>query len=214
MQDRGNEMYKARRYRDAIGYYDKGIKLSPHPLLYSNSRATAYAELNSYNAALKDIELAIRCWHDRMEAVKTGEREEDRSMLTRVYKKKMRSRITVSSRHDRERRILELSSGDLPDARKGIEEKLAAIEDALRDRHLEEGLREIFERMKEDSKKRLEWARRMDDAKEETANGDRMFQEGNFYNKAEAADPKAERRDAYLLYSNRSACSIEMKRGR
>ena len=92
----------------------------------SPSRATAYTELSSYNAALKDMEEAIRCCHERMDG--TGEGE-DPSTLTRVYRKKIRYSITQSFIPLLKMcRILELSSKDSKDERKAVEQILSAVE--------------------------------------------------------------------------------------
>ena len=40
-------------------------------------------------------------------------------------------------------------------------------------------MKEELTQKKEETRRKLDWVRRLDDAKEETANGDRMFQEGN-----------------------------------
>lgn len=59
-----------------------------------------------------------------------------------------------------------------------------------------------------------------DRAKEDVANGDRMFQDGQyasavkFYDKAEQADPEGTLDGAYLLYANRSASLLQLERPR
>ena len=101
-----------------------------------------------------------------------------------------------------------------------LKEALKCLEDGAGSQPPEasEAQREVLQMAAAAVRDKLRVLAQDDVAKEECANGDRMFQDGQyeaavgFYDKAEAADPQGERSDAYLMFSNRAGCLLELKR--
>ena len=74
-KERGNEMFKGRRYGDAIEYYDKALELDATlaPLLLLN-RAVAHSEMGSYQLATADFDRAYASAQEALEAAKMSAR--------------------------------------------------------------------------------------------------------------------------------------------
>ena len=59
LKEKGNALFKQKRYEDAIAFYNKAIKLNPNvEVLYSN-RGTCRKCLKQYNDAIKDYKKAL-----------------------------------------------------------------------------------------------------------------------------------------------------------
>ena len=59
LKEKGNALFKQKRYEDAIGYYNKAIKLNPNQeVLYSN-KGTCEKCLKEYKEAIRDYEKAL-----------------------------------------------------------------------------------------------------------------------------------------------------------
>jgi stress-induced-phosphoprotein 1 len=122
----------------------------------------------------------------------------------------------------RKGRMLEKKAlkGPRPERARGLREALKCLQEAQKQQpeDTSEQQRGVLGKSIEAVQVRLTALQLDDEAKEELANGDRMFADGQhaaaikFYDKAERADPRGERADAYLMYSNRAGCLLELKR--
>lgn len=60
LKNKGNDLFKAKKFKEAIEYYTKAIKVKEdEAILYSN-RAICYLNLNKYFDAKEDCDLAIK----------------------------------------------------------------------------------------------------------------------------------------------------------
>lgn len=57
--DKGDQYYNSKQYRQAITCYDQALELGSNSIAYHN-RASAYAKLKNYQAAIADFTLAIK----------------------------------------------------------------------------------------------------------------------------------------------------------
>lgn len=55
----GNELYKARKFEEALKAYDEAIALDPNELLYLNNKAAVYMEMGNYEACLAECNKAL-----------------------------------------------------------------------------------------------------------------------------------------------------------
>lgn len=228
---RGNEMFRGRRYGDAIEYYNKALQLDPAqaPLFLLN-RAVAYGERGSYMLAAADFEQALARALDELSAAKkaarvveadTGEEgaaaaaaaqavSEAADRICKVLAKKGRMLEKKALRGPRAERL------------RGLREALKCLHEAQKQQpdDTSEHQRSVLDGYVLSAEEKIKALQLDDEAKEELANGDRMFADGQhaaaikFYDKAERADPRGERADAYLMYSNRAGCLLELQRYR
>ncbi|KAG5492904.1 hypothetical protein JKF63_01484 [Porcisia hertigi] len=59
LKARGNEAYAAKRFEDAIVFYDRAIEMDTTNFVYYNNRAAAYHELKNYPKAIEDAQKSI-----------------------------------------------------------------------------------------------------------------------------------------------------------
>lgn len=55
----GNELYKARKFEEALKAYDEAIALDPNELLYINNKAAVYMEMGNYESCLAECNKAL-----------------------------------------------------------------------------------------------------------------------------------------------------------
>lgn len=55
----GNELYKARKFEEALKAYDEAIALDPNELLYLNNKAAVHMEMGDYTACLAECNKAL-----------------------------------------------------------------------------------------------------------------------------------------------------------
>jgi len=224
-KERGNEMFKGRRYGDAIEYYDKALELDATlaPLLLLN-RAVAHSEMGSYQLATADFDRALASAQEALEAAKMGARIVDECENEAAAAAVASAADQVCKVLTRKGRMLEKKAVKGPKAQRvrGLKDALKCLEEAWAQQPADtsEAQRGTLDDSIQLVRDRLHVLQQDDVAKEEIANGDRMFADGQhaaavkFYDRAEKADPKGERPDAYLMYSNRSGCLLELKRYR
>ena len=58
--NRGTNLLKAGRYREAIPHFDEAIRLNPRHAEAYNNRGNAYKNLGQYQRAIQDYDEAIR----------------------------------------------------------------------------------------------------------------------------------------------------------
>ncbi|CAG0923629.1 unnamed protein product [Notodromas monacha] len=59
-KEKGNMLFKARKFQEAVEAYSKGIELDQHNALLPANRAMAYLKLEKFAEAEKDCDLALR----------------------------------------------------------------------------------------------------------------------------------------------------------
>lgn len=55
----GNELYKSRKFEEALKAYDEAIALDPNEILYFNNKAAVYMEMGNYAACLAECNKAL-----------------------------------------------------------------------------------------------------------------------------------------------------------
>ena len=89
----GNELYKGKDFRGAIGRYTEAIEADPENAMYINNRAAAHLALGNWDAAIDDGRACVAC-NPRMykgwkrlatSLLKKGELAEARKAVTQAY---------------------------------------------------------------------------------------------------------------------------------
>ncbi|KAJ1493857.1 hypothetical protein T484DRAFT_1767072, partial [Baffinella frigidus] len=207
--DRGGEMFAARRYRDALEYYDKAAALDPSDPALLLKQAAAHFEMNATSLAFTFCD---RAGELAKAAGGVGGGMASVAVRTKGELWFRKGTLKTTSRDAAEMAFTE--------AGKCLRTVLA---DAGAPEEEREAARRGVERVDAEVSRR----KRMDDCKEETANGDRMFAGESpsplygqfasavaFYDKAVDADPDNASERPYLLFSSRGACSLQLKRYR
>ncbi|GFT94259.1 hypothetical protein NPIL_274991 [Nephila pilipes] len=58
-KDKGNELYKERKFEEALAQYDKAIELDPVEMTFLTNKAAVYFELKDYDTCIKECEKAV-----------------------------------------------------------------------------------------------------------------------------------------------------------
>lgn len=199
--DRGDEMFMARRFGDALEHFKKGATLDPEDPTLLLKQAHAHFEMNATALAF------AAC--DRAAEIALAQPGRESMASTALWKKGelwLRKATLRGTSYDTAEAALKCAAETM----RAAGNHPAAGEDQRAAAQL--GLGRV----------EAEIARRkqLGACKEETANGDRMFADGQFasavafYDKAVEADPECSGELPHLLYSSRGACQLHLQRHR
>ena len=58
-KNKGNDLYKQRKFDEALACYDQAIELDPTDITFLNNKSAVYFEQGNYDEAIKQCEKAI-----------------------------------------------------------------------------------------------------------------------------------------------------------
>lgn len=59
LKDKGNEAYKAKKFDEALNYYNQALEKNPREMIYYSNKCAVYIEQKNLDEALRCIETAI-----------------------------------------------------------------------------------------------------------------------------------------------------------